>query len=313
MTHMTTLSGDDLGALCFGTMQFGQGSDEAVSQDIYKACRAAGIRHFDTAWVYTKGNSERFLGQFVQEERDRVFIASKVGYSDGAGASNLTPHLTESLKRLDIDQIDLLYLHRFDPNTPLIETLTWFAEQQKQGLIRYIGLSNFAAWQIVMAQNILESLGTRVDAVQPMYSLVKRQAEVEIFPACEALGISCFSYSPLGAGLLTGKYFRAETASGRLADNARYAQRYHLESMHKTAADLVELSAAFEQSPATLAISWIRQTQFAPTPIISARTMEQLAPLLAAQQVTLTADQFAQVSEVSVSPPPATDRLEEAV
>jgi aryl-alcohol dehydrogenase-like predicted oxidoreductase len=165
-------------------MQCGGRADAAQSMAMFHACHAAGLRHFDTAWIYTDGASETLLGQFARDHD--ILIATKVGYSGGAGRANLTAQFDTSRKRLGRDGVDLLYLHRFDPDTPLVETLTVFAEWQSRGLIARIGLSNFAAWQVMKAQAVAAALGTRIDAIQPMYSLVKRQAEVELLPMAAA-------------------------------------------------------------------------------------------------------------------------------
>ena len=307
---LTTISGQRLSKFCFGTMQFGQGSDHTQSQAIYAQCRHAGINHFDTAHAYTKGLSETWLGEFLKNERDNVFVSSKVGYTGGSEPENLSKQLEKSLSRLGQDKVDILYLHRFDPDTPLEKTLHWFAEQIEQQRIRYIGVSNFAAWQITKAQFIGQQLGVHISAAQPMYSLVKRQAEVEIFPACHDFNIECFSYSPLGAGLLTGKY-ASKGIKGRLTDDARYAKRYGASAMHASAKALHEISKRYNVSSATLAVAWVLKSPYRTTPIISGRTSEQLFPVIDALDFDMSEDLLAEINEVSPKPAPATDRLEE--
>ena len=307
---LTTISGQRLSKFCFGAMQFGKGSDHTRSQAIYTQCRHAGINHFDTAHAYTKGLSETWLGEFLKNERDNVFISSKVGYTGGSEPENLSKQFEESLSRLSQDQVDILYLHRFDPDTPLEKTLNWFAEQIEQQRIRYIGVSNFAAWQITKAQFIGQQLGVHISAAQPMYSLVKRQAEVEIFPACDDFDIECFSYSPLGAGLLTGKY-ESKGIKGRLAEDARYAKRYGAFEMHASAKALYEISKRYNVSSATLAVAWVLMSPYRTTPIISGRTSEQLSPVLDALDFDMAENLFAEINKISAKPAPATDRLEE--
>ena len=185
--------------------------------------RAAGITHFDTAHVYTGGESEWLLGGFVAGDAS-VQVATKLGYDGGAGRANLVAQFDESRRRLGMDAVDLVYLHRFDPATPLEETLGVFADWQARGWLARIGLSNFAAWQVMKAQAVAHRLGTKIDAIQPMYSLVKRQAEVELLPMAADQGITAYTYSPLGGGLLTGKY--AAGGAGRLTEDSRYAARY---------------------------------------------------------------------------------------
>lgn len=288
-------------------MQCGGRADEAASAALFHAAFDAGIRHFDTAWVYTDGRSETFLGRFAKT-RD-LQIATKIGYEGGAGRANLTAQFETSRKRLDCP-VDLLYLHRFDPETPLEESLSTLADWQARGLIRRIGLSNFAAWQVMKAQAVAHSLGTRIDAIQPMYSLVKRQAEVELLPMAADQGITAYCYSPLGGGLLTGKY--ATGGAGRLTEDHRYAARYAPDFMTRAAADLAALSAELGAHPATLAVAWAKCHAAGPIPLISARSVEQLSPSLAAAEYPMSAELYARISALSPAPPPATDRLEEA-
>ncbi|NEY90789.1 aldo/keto reductase [Tabrizicola oligotrophica] len=293
--------------LAFGAMQCGGRADAAQSMAMFHACHDAGIRHFDTAWVYTDGRSETLLGQFARG-RD-LQIATKIGYEGGAGRANLTAQFETSRRRLDAP-VDLLYLHRYDPDTPLAESLETLARWQSDGLIARIGLSNFAAWQVMKAQAAAHALGTRIDAIQPMYSLIKRQAEVELLPMAADQGIAVYSYSPLGGGLLSGKY--AAGGAGRLTEDARYAARYAPDYMAKAAADLAALAADLGTHPATLAVAWAKCHPTAPIPLISARSVLQLSPSLAAAEYPMTAELYARIAALSPAPPPATDRLEEA-
>ena len=295
------------GPLAFGAMQCGGRADAAQSMAMFHACFEAGLRHFDTAWVYTDGRSETLVGQFARGHD--VQVATKIGYEGGAGRANLMAQFDTSRSRLDC-AIDLLYLHRFDADTPLEESLALFARWQSDGLIARIGLSNFAAWQVMKAQAVARALGTKIDAIQPMYSLVKRQAEVEILPMCADQGITAYSYSPLGGGLLSGKY--ATGAAGRLSEDPRYAARYAPDYMHRAAADLAALAAESGTHPATLAVAWAKCHPAGSIPLISARNAGQLAPSLAAAEYPMTTELYARISALSPAPPPATDRLEEA-
>ena len=306
---LTSPDGTLASRFAFGTMQFGGRADAAQSAEIYDACRAAGITHFDTAWVYTEGRSEEILGDLIKAERDQLIIASKVGYTGGAGAENMQAQFDTSRRRLGLDCIDILYLHRFDPDTDLRETLTWFGSRKEAGDIRYIGLSNFAAWQVMKAQMLGADLGFATDILQPMYSLVKRQAEVEILPMCADQDIAIAPYSPLGGGLLTGKYISG--GEGRLSEDTRYNSRYGQAWMHDTAKELSKLAEAHGVSPATLAVAWVAAHPCTPMPIISGRTAEQIAPSLAALDFKMDAALYEQISALSPRPAPATDRLEE--
>lgn len=311
MTHVLTCqSGTPVSRFAFGTMQFGGRADAAQSRAMYDQSRAHGVTHFDTAYVYTDGQAETLLGEFARVERDQILIATKVGYEGGSGRQNILTQFDVSRKRLGMDQIDLLYLHRFDPDTPLDESLSTLAQLQTQGQIRYIGLSNFASWQVMKAQAIAQRLGTRIDVIQPMYNLVKRQAEVELLPMCASEDIIPVPYSPLGGGLLTGKY--AQGGTGRLSEDQGYATRYGQPQMHDTARKLGVLAQELGVDPATLAVAWVARHSSHPVPILSARKPEQLRPSLAAMSYVLTDAIYEQMSALGPVPPPATDRLEEA-
>ena len=307
---ITSPNGTPVSRFAFGTMQFGEGASERDSAEMFETCRAAGINHYDTAYLYTSGKSEEILGNLIKDCRDDLVIATKVGYSGGAGAANLAAQFEISRQRLQLDQVDILYLHRFDANTPLEETLDFFAEQKSAGKIRYIGLSNFAAWQVVKAAWIGASKGLTIDILQPMYSLVKRQVEVEILPMCADLGILPATYSPLGGGLLTGKYGTSE-GSGRLSTDHRYAARYGQDWMHNAAIQLSEIAAEKDVHPATLAVAWAARHSAAPSPLLSARNLKQLAPSLAAVSYDMDDATYEQLSALTPTPAPATDRLEE--
>lgn len=310
MMQLHTPGGAPLSPLCFGTMQFGGTADAEASHAMYEACRAAGMNHFDTAHVYTGGASETLLGQFIKKERNAVYVATKVAYTGGAGRENINATFDVSQKRLQLDCIDLLYLHRFDPNTPLEETFEALAQLQQSGKIRHIGVSNYAAWQVVKAQGVATTMGTRIDMIQPMYSLVKRQAEVELLPMAKSEGIGVAAYSPLGAGLLTGKDTRR--GDGRLATDSRYAARYGQPWMHKTAQNFAVLATQMQMDPATLAVAWAAHHPSITCPITSARSIDQLRPSLAAAQISLSGEDYARITALSQAPAPATDRLEEA-
>ena len=151
---MISLSGATSGHLTFGTMQWGGRADEQASRAMFDDCRAAGMVHFDTAHLYCGGRSEELLGQFAQGCRDELIIATKVGYEGGAGRDNILRTFDISRSRLGMDMVDLLYMHRFDDETDLSETFETLAELQSKAQIRYIGVSNYAAWQVMKAQMI---------------------------------------------------------------------------------------------------------------------------------------------------------------
>ncbi len=311
MTKLTLLNGTPLSPGVFGTMQFGGTANAKASQELFEACRHAGIAHFDTAVSYTGGQSETLLGKFIAPVRENIFLATKVGYTGGADAKTLNDQFDSSQRQLNTDFVDLLYLHRFDPTTPLEDTFNVLARLQSEGRIRYIGVSNYAAWQVMKANAVCQALGTRIDAIQPMFNLVKRQAEVEIFPMAQDQGIKIFPYSPLGGGLLTGKYRKAD-ATGRLAEDERYAARYGVAAMHDAAAGLQDVALRLGQDPATLAVAWAKAHPAGISPIISARSVAQLAPSLAGLTLEMSEELYAEISALYPAPPPATDRLEES-
>lgn len=309
--QITTPDNTALSHFAFGTMQWGDGADEAASRQMYDACRKCGINHFDTAFVYTNGGSETLLGKIAAADRDQLFIATKVGYLGGASRQVITSQFDESRKRLGFDSVDLLYLHRWDDEVELEETFQTLVELQSAGSVRHIGVSNYAAWQVMKAQGVAARLGTRIDFIQPMLNLVKRQAEVEIMPMAVSEGIEVATYSPLGGGLLTGKY-SIDAAAGRLATDERYKARYGRPWMHQAAAGLQEIAAEIGVETAALAVAWLAHHAPRVRPILSARTPDQLTPSLAAIGYQMSQDLFERISALSQAPANATDRLEEA-
>ena len=310
MTQMISLSGAPAEHLTFGTMQWGERADQQASRAMFEDCRAAGLVHFDTAHLYCGGRSEELLGHFAQKCRDELIIATKVGYEGGAGRDNILSTFDISRSRLGMDMVDLLYMHRFDDETDLSETFETLADLQSKGQIRYIGVSNYAAWQVMKAQAVAATFDTRIDAIQPMYSMVKRQTEVEIFPMAADQDIAVVPYSPLGAGLLTGKYARGET--GRLSEDSRYAARYGVDWMHETARNLSVIAEREGVAAATLAVAWAAHHPVGPAPIISASSAEQLQPSLAASDFAMSDPLYEELTGLTRTPAPATDRLEEA-
>lgn len=312
MKHtLTSPNGTPASRLAFGTMQFGGSADETASRAMFDACVEAGINHFDTAYAYTDGASETLLGRFAKDRRDDLIIATKAGYTGGAGAENILQTCEVSRQRLGLETLDVLYLHRFDAHADPRETFDTFATLKARGHIRHIGLSNYAAWQVVRAANTAAAFDLKIAVIQPMYNLAKRQAEVEILPMADDLGILAAPYSPLGGGLLTGKYTTGD--KGRLTEDDRYAARYDQQAMRDTAAGLTSLAAQMGVDPATLAVAWAAAHPTGPSPIISARSVAQLAPSLAALSYEMDAQTYAQIASLSPTPPPATDRLEEQI
>ena len=180
-----------------------------------------------------------------------------------------------------------------------------------------LGVSNFSAWQVMKAKLIAEKNGfPNVDILQPMYNLVKRQAEVEILPMAKSENIGVISYSPLGGGLLTGKYQLEnntlnKNSSGRLHDNAKYKLRYGQNWMFDAAGKLQKLARSIDQDPISLAVAWVLYNDAITSPIISAKNLSQLKPSLKSIDIKLDLETYKMISDISPTPPPATDRLEE--
>ncbi|NDW53132.1 aldo/keto reductase [Aliiroseovarius sp. PrR006] len=311
MTDLISLDGTPAQRFAFGTMQFGENADEAASRAMFDACIDAGITHFDTANLYTGGASEEILGRLIAPLRDRLIIGTKIGYDAPDNAAVLRSQFDASRTRLGLDAVDILYLHRFNPNMAMEEQIELLAELQASGQTRYLALSNFAAWQVMKAQAIAHRLDTKIDVIQPMYSLVKRQAEVELLPMCASEGILAATYSPLGGGLLTGKY--AKGGSGRLSEDHRYAARYGLDWMHNAAKALPEIALDLNTHPATLAVAWTASHPSRPAPILSARSLDQLQPSLDALTFEMPPELRDRLTALTPTPAPATDRIEENV
>jgi len=313
-------TGVKVSELCFGTMSFGGVADEATSRDMFNACRDVGINFFDCANVYEKGTSEEVLGKLIKDCRDEVVITSKVFFqmnddpnAGGASRYHIVRAVEASLKRLQTDYIDLYFIHRFDPRTPIEETLMALNDLVRQGKVLYIGASNFAAWQVAKALGISDKMGwSRFECIQPMYNLVKRQAEVELLPMCESEQVGAISYSPLGGGLLTGKYGVSKTPDvGRLVERKMYSVRYSDEWMYDVAERFTALANEVGQHPVALAVAWVNHHPAITAPIIGARNVEQLQPSLDSVKVDMTDELWQRISDLSYSPPSATDRNEE--
>ncbi len=313
-------TGIRVSSLCMGTMSFGGIADKMASKGMYKAARSAGINFFDSANVYQKGTAEEYLGEFMAHERHDLVIATKGFFpmsekvnERGASRKNLTRALHGSLKRLKTDYVDIYFIHGFDEHTSLEESLRTLDDFVRQGKVLYIGLSNFASWQVEKALRTaaVHNL-TPVHVIQPMYNLVKRQAEVELFPMAAAEGLGVMTYSPLGAGLLTGKYgIRKRPSRGRLVDNPMYTTRYGSETYYRIAEDFTAFARERGLKPASLAVAWAASHPAVTAPIVSARTPEQLQDSLDSVTIEVTEAMQEGLAAISPPPPPATDRTEE--
>ncbi len=318
--RMLGRTGVRVSSLCFGTMSFGDIADEAESALMFNRCRELGINFFDCANTYADGRSEEILGDLIADCRDDIVLTTKVVSragpdvnAGGASRRHIQIAVEDSLKRLKTDRIDVYFLHHYDAATPVEESMRALDDLVRQGKILYPAVSNWSAWQVMKAQGIAarESL-TRIECLQPMYNLVKRQAEVEILPMAQNEQIGVIPYSPLGGGLLTGKYMPdARPDSGRLIENKMYQKRYRLGDYYQSAADFTAHARERGLHPATLAVAWVMAHPAITAPIIGARNLTQLEASLAALDVDMTPDWYAEIAALSAAPPPAHDRLEE--
>ena len=321
MTYRTVgRTGVKVSSLCFGTMSFGDSADQAESARMFGRCLDTGVNFFDTADVYAGGRSETILGGLMTDMRDDLVITSKVfgrtGEDVNAGGlsrRHITRAVEASLKRLNTDRLEFYFVHQFDPDTPIEETLRALDDLVRRGLILYPAVSNWAAWQIMKALGVSarEHLA-RFELIQPMYNLAKRQAEVEILPLARSEQVGVIPYSPLGGGLLTGKYgSRDKPERGRLVENRMYAKRYGDAKHFEVAERFTAYAQDHDMHPVTLAVAWVGSHPAVTAPIIGARDAEQLEPALAAATFTMTPAMRDEVTALSPAVAPAHDRSEE--
>lgn len=312
-------TGVKVSSLCLGTMTFGGNADEAEAARIFEASLAAGVNFIDTADVYNGGHTEEIVGRLIAGRRDDLVIVSKVyGRSfpgvnaGGSSRRHIVRAVEASLRRLGTDRLDFYLLHQFDDSVALEETLHALDDLVRRGLVLYVGASNFAAWQYMKALGISERERLeRFSLIQPMYNLVKRQAEVEILPLAQSERLGVIAFSPLAAGLLSGRYRDAHAASGRLVENERYKLRYGVPAYHQTAQRFVAYAAEAGVNPVTLAVAWCAAHPAITAPIIGASSLEQLLPSLAAAEHVISASTRAEITALSPEVPLAHDRREE--
>jgi aryl-alcohol dehydrogenase-like predicted oxidoreductase len=293
-------SGLKVSPLCLGAMMFGHQTDEEVSSRIIGNAREVGINFIDTADTYSSGNSEEIVGRAVKSDRDRWVIATKVGYPVAPAVSSdlsrkyIMQAVEHSLRRLGTDYIDLYYLHRDDPTTPLEETVRALADLIHQGKIRYVGVSNFRAWRLAEMVRLCRDIGIDPPAAsQPQYNAMNRMPEVEHFPACEFYGIGVVPYSPLSRGILTGKY----ASMDKLPEGSRAARRdvrtlqTELRAESVTLAQEIKAHAEAHGSTAMhFALRWVLNNSLVTSVIGGPRTFEQWEDYLKALDAPFTAE-----------------------
>lgn len=312
-------TGLSVSRLCLGTMTFGLQCDEAASRAILDRAAAGGITFLDTADVYplgggleTVGRTEEILGRWLEGRRHGFVVATKcVGamsarpWDRGASRKHILDAIDGSLRRLRTDYVDLYQLHHFDPVTPIDESLRALDDVVRAGKARYIGCSNFHAYQVARALGRSEALGlARFDSVQPRYNLLFRQIERELLPLCREEGIGVIPYNPLAGGFLSGKHRRdtGPTAGTRFTlGNAaeRYQDRYWHDREFETVEALRPLAAAAGTSLAGLAVAWMLAEPAITSPIVGASRPDQLDDVLPATEKPLDAALKARLDEMT--------------
>ena len=300
--------------LCLGTMTFGNESDEDTSRNIMDHALERGINFFDAAHNYNKGLTEEIVGRWIGPHRDEIILTSKVYFPSGGGRNdeglsrrNLLASVEKSLKRLQTDYLDILYLHHWDEHVDIAQSLAAVNTLVEQGKVRYCAISNFAAWQIMKAISVTQQRNYMpIVCIQPMYSLVKRQCEVELLPLAQYEGLAVAPYNAIAAGLLTGKYLRGE--SGRLEEAEMYRQRYDNPQYVEITKRFVDYAASKSLSPAALAVAWVKSHPAITSPIIGARNLAQFDNTLQCLDIHLSPEERAEITDLSVAPPHATDR-----
>jgi aryl-alcohol dehydrogenase-like predicted oxidoreductase len=296
--------------ICLGTMTFSREADEATSFAIMDAFVEAGGNFLDTANAYSHGASEATVGAWMADRGNRqdVIVATKVygRMGDGpndAGLSRL--HILRavegSLRRLRTDAIDLYQIHRWDPETPPAETLRALDDLVRRGKVRYIGCSNLRAFQIdYFLRYADENLLSRFVSLQPHYNALNRSIELEVLPLCEREGLGVIPYNPLAGGMLTGKYRRGQDlpAGARLDAYDTYNRRYYTDQALDIVERFLEAAREREMTPAQLALAWVLAESRITSPILGARTVEQLRDSLGALERPLTPEEREQVPAI---------------
>lgn len=299
-----------LGTMTFGVQQ-GWGADAAEAEKIFSLYAERGGNSIDTANFYANGESERVVGKLVRDKRNRFVIATKYSLTMNPGdpnasgnhRKNMMQSVEDSLRRLETDHIDLLYLHAWDARTPVDEILRAFDDLVRAGKVQYIGLSNTPAWQASRMQAIAELRGwSPLVALQISYSLAERSGERDLLPMAREMGMGVFPWSPLAGGVLSGKYQQNDLtepskASARKDMNVSSGR---LSEHSLVIAEVVrKVSQEVNCTPAQLALAWTLLNPAVASPVLGVRTFAQLQDNLGALDVKFSADQIAQLDAVS--------------
>ncbi len=308
--------------LCLGTMTFGGGAglwtqignlQQADAERLVGQAIDAGINFVDTANMYSGGLAEQITGQALKNlkvPRENVVIATKVFGDMGGGANargssrgHIMDAVKASLKRLQVDHIDLYQIHGFDPATPIEETVRALDQLVRQGLVRYVGVSNWAAWQIVKALGVAERLGlSRFESLQAYYTVAGRDLEREIVPMLASEGVGLMVWSPLAGGLLSGKFARGDKGADGSRRTTFDFPPVHRERVHDCIDTMCPMAQARGVSVAQIALAWLLHQPQVTSVIIGAKRPEQLADNLASTQVKLNAEELLALDAVSRLP-----------
>jgi len=301
-------SGLKVSAIGLGTNQFGGKVDLDGTREIVAAALDAGINLIDTADVYQKGRSEETIGQAIAgRPRDQVLIATKVRHPTGDGPNDvgMSRHhiltgIEASLKRLNTDYIDLYQIHRWDPNDPIEETMRALDDLVRSGKVRYLGASNFSAWQLTHANAVAESKGwDRFVSIQPHYHMFERGIEGELLPACEYFGIGVLPYFPIAGGFLTGKYQRGEAPPpGSRGETSTYVQKYMTDANYDRLEKLSDFAKDRGRSMTDLAHAWLLSRPAVSCVITGATNVAHVEANAGAGDWELSAEEVMKVEEI---------------
>lgn len=312
-TRFVGKTGLKVSELCLGSMTFGAAADKEESFRIMDRYAEAGGNFIDTANVYSQGVSEEIVGDWLkQKKRSDFVIATKVRFGMGEGANDLglsrkhiLASVEDSLRRLGTDYIDLYQVHAWDALTPLEETLSTLNDLVRKGVVRYIGASNYRAWQLQKAIYTSRQHGWEpFVSLQPQYNLLCRATEYELLPLCEHEGLGVLPWSPLRGGLLSGKFQRGETpeANTRVGDNRAIWDKFNNDVTWNIVDTLSAIAAETDKSSAQVALNWMLSRDVITAPIIGARNVAQLDDNLGASGWSLSAEQLQRLNEVSELP-----------
>ncbi|MGO0060831.1 aldo/keto reductase [Brevibacillus fluminis] len=306
--HRLGNSGLHVSALGLGTNSFGKRADEATSTRIIHHALDNGINFIDTANIYAGTESERIIGQALEGRRHEVVLATKAGLVRGQGPNargssryHVMQELENSLRRLKTDYVDLFQIHTFDPHTPLDETLRALDDLVRAGKVRYIGASNYVAWEIMKALGISDNKGyVRYVSTQISYSLADRTPEAELVPMCLDQGVGIIPYFPLAGGILSGKYSLTNEAPAESRANTDPGfQRFLGERNVSLGEKVSKIAAECGYTPSVLSLAWLMERPAVSTVIVGATRVEQLEDNLRSASITLDADVINTLDEIS--------------